>query len=146
MSYPDFSAHLFLVLTFLFQKSCCALRAILWIEAQKKLKKDLEVTVLIGKIDNNNSSFTLSSCGKSFKIEKVITLHLKSGRFIQFYQFHIFIILTFYFEFLAPLNYVFASLEQCVAKSRRNVFDFPSSFVPPNLKILNLLYTKKMLS
>ena len=104
MSYPDFSAHLFLVLTFLFQKSCCALRAILWIEAQKKLKRDLEVTVLIGKIDNNNSSFTLSSCGKSFKIEKVITLHLKSGPFIQFYQFHIFIILTFYFEFFKILG------------------------------------------
>ena len=104
MSYPDFSAHLFLVLTFLFQKSCCALRAILWIEAQKKLKRDLEVTVLIGKIDNNNSSFTLSSCGKSFKIEKVRTLHLKSVPFIQFYQFHIFIILTFYFEFFKILG------------------------------------------
>ena len=55
MSYLNFSAHFFVVLTSLFQKSCCALRAILWIEAQKKLKRDLEVTALIGKIDNNNS-------------------------------------------------------------------------------------------
>jgi len=55
VSYLNFSAHFFVVLTSLFQKSCCALRAILWIEAQKKLKRDLEVTALIGKIDNNNS-------------------------------------------------------------------------------------------
>ena len=38
---------------------------------------------------------------------------------------------------------MFACLEQCVAKSRRNVFEFPSSFVLPNLKILNLLCRKK---
>ena len=44
----------------LFQKSCCALRAILWIEAQKKPKRDLEVTVLIGKIHDNNNSFLYS--------------------------------------------------------------------------------------